>query len=177
MTQDQIREQINDIYKADIEAIKNLSNYATYLMNGNTAGTNGVTVPANLTASSSLNTVNLNLTGKIKIGNTELDETKLINLLNGNFSNTDVNVKSLNVVDARRGIILANFRIQEFAFPNGSHGIRFLHSSKDINNSSSDDNPYIMNVLSGIGQVTILGCNNNERRWVLWDDYENKVSG
>ena len=56
-----INNLINQQYKADIEAIRNLSNYATYLMEGNTNGAN-VKVPSALTATTSLTTPTINAT-------------------------------------------------------------------------------------------------------------------
>jgi hypothetical protein len=47
--QNQIKQYINEIYKADIEAIRNLSNYASYLM-----GTNNITVPGTIRSTSNL---------------------------------------------------------------------------------------------------------------------------
>ena len=87
-----INNLINQQYKADIEAIRNLSNYATYLMNGNTNG-NNVKVPSALTATTSLSapTINattslttptVNATTSVKIGNTVINETQLKQLLN-----------------------------------------------------------------------------------------------
>ena len=48
--QNQINKSINDIYKADIEAIRNLSNYASYLMGTN----NSITVPGTIKSTSKL---------------------------------------------------------------------------------------------------------------------------
>ena len=56
-----ILDAINKIYKADIEAIRNLSSYATYLMGGNSAGSN-VTIPSALTATTSFTTPTVNAT-------------------------------------------------------------------------------------------------------------------
>jgi hypothetical protein len=47
--QNQIKQYINEIYKADIEAIRNLSNYAGYLM-----GTNSITAPGTIRSTSNL---------------------------------------------------------------------------------------------------------------------------
>jgi hypothetical protein len=82
---------INKVYKADIEAIRNLSSYATYLMSGDAKGS-GVTVPASLTATTSLtspivntdiltSTISLN-TSTINIGKTSITENILFDLLN-----------------------------------------------------------------------------------------------
>ena len=48
-----IKTEINNIYRADIETIRNLSNYASYLMNGSN-NTNSVTVPGIIKATNKL---------------------------------------------------------------------------------------------------------------------------
>ncbi len=62
VTPDQIKQMIRDIYLADIDAIRNLSNVATKLSTG------GYTTPGNLTVSDTTNTKFVNATGKINIG-------------------------------------------------------------------------------------------------------------
>ena len=57
---DAIKVLINEIYKADIEAIRNLSSYATYLMNG--ATTTDVKAPGNLTATTNIEAPTINAT-------------------------------------------------------------------------------------------------------------------
>jgi hypothetical protein len=70
-----INNLINKQYKADIEAIRNLSNYATYLMNGNPSGTD-VKVSGALSATTSISTPTLN------IGKSTLNELILFDLIN-----------------------------------------------------------------------------------------------
>jgi hypothetical protein len=77
---------INKVYKADIEAIRNLSSYATYLMSGDAKGS-GVTVPASLTSTTSLTSPIINATTSlntptINIGKTSITEDILYDLLN-----------------------------------------------------------------------------------------------
>jgi hypothetical protein len=85
-----IKDLINQVYKADIEAIRNLSNYATYLMTGvpnttaapgitGTPGTN-TTIPGPLGTSITVPGT-IKSTSKICIGNTFLDETDLKKIL------------------------------------------------------------------------------------------------
>ena len=52
-----IKTEINNIYRADIEAIRNLSNYASYLMNDSN-NTNSVTVPGIIKATNKLSVNN-----------------------------------------------------------------------------------------------------------------------
>jgi hypothetical protein len=81
---DDLKKAINEIYKADIEAIRNLSNYATYLMDG---GTSNVKVPGTITATSTLTAPNVTASKELKIGNTTINEDQLKNLLAGKFTN------------------------------------------------------------------------------------------
>jgi hypothetical protein len=70
---------INKVYKADIEAIRNLSSYATYLMSGDAKGS-GVTVPASLTATTSLTSPIVNtdiLTSQLSLNTTDINATTL----------------------------------------------------------------------------------------------------
>jgi hypothetical protein len=77
---------INKVYKADIEAVRNLSRYATYLMSGDAKGS-GVTVPASLTSTTSLtspivNAVDINITGNLTINGTTINGDTLFDLMN-----------------------------------------------------------------------------------------------
>jgi len=54
LTQDQIKDMIKQIYLADVEAIRNLSNVSTQLQAG------GLTIPGNLTVKGELNIVDAN---------------------------------------------------------------------------------------------------------------------
>ena len=57
-TSDEISQAINDIYKADVNAIRNLSNISTQILNNN----DSFTIPAKTTNLNDLNATNANLT-------------------------------------------------------------------------------------------------------------------
>ncbi len=82
---DDVKQAINDIYKADINAIRNLSNFATELMNNN----DSLTIPAKTTNVNDLVTKNIFSTNIYSSGD---------NVTNGNIiaknnitSNVDIN--------------------------------------------------------------------------------------
>jgi microcystin-dependent protein len=59
---DDVKQAINDIYKADINAIRNLSNFATEIMNNN----DSLTIPAKTTTVTDL-TINGKITGDLNV--------------------------------------------------------------------------------------------------------------
>jgi hypothetical protein len=162
--ENKIKNLINEIYKADIEAIRNLSNYATYLMEGSNSN---VKTPGNLTITGSMK-ANIIEGDTLKLGNVTINSTQLSKLVSEKFGTL---IADSIVVNTKKGIELGPFRIAEF-MAGANHGLRFSRTNDGIDKYET---PNIFLILSGEGQVTVAGHNNNTV-WNKWNNNADRVN-
>ena len=113
-----IKTYINDIYKADIEATRNLSNYASYLM-----GTNSITAPGTIKSTS-----NICVNDKCLDQN---DISKLLNYTKNNKLSDQVNIGDNWTIGAQAGALDAGFEIKRKDRPSNEVGYyRFDHTGQ-----------------------------------------------